>query len=317
MPATSATLLKALNASPPGSLARSMLLFKFKQARLREDIEACTACSLHEQSSRRVPWSGGPSSVAFVGEAPGRNEDAAGVPFVGRAGRLLDDVLAAVNLPRDSVTVMNTICCRPWKNDYVEAVKADAPARCRPFLRRQLDLSGAWLVVALGLQATRDLARADDQHLSMSKLRGKWWWRDGRLFTSTWHPAYILRNQSALESFTADLQAVADVLGSSALPIPAELPVDLVSRLRGRPSEDHVKVFGKRGWMPLYSHLLGAQVVLVASSDVTVPAPYDVQPRYTVRELVALRPLVAAGEFGFDMRRVHAVKTVLNGEVLA
>jgi DNA polymerase len=122
---------------------------------LGAEIAACTACAELAQARSRVvvgepPATGGQPVLAFVGEAPGAAEDAAGRPFVGKAGQLLEQLLGDVALDRSQAAVLNVIKCRPPGN---RTPKRDEIARCRPYLERQLELLQPQLVVALGLTA--------------------------------------------------------------------------------------------------------------------------------------------------------------------
>jgi DNA polymerase len=137
------------------------------------------------------------ADLAFVGEGPGRDEDASGRPFVGRAGQKLDEMIRAMGLQREQVYICNVVKCRA----YLEGPPAkDRPptdeeiAACSPYLVRQLEIVRPKVIVTLGLPSTRHLLKSKD---SMTRMRGKWHaWR-GIKVMPTWHPAYVLRNYTA------------------------------------------------------------------------------------------------------------------------
>ena len=156
---------------------------------LSADIEACTACGLCRSRQRTVPGVGDRKAEwLFVGEAPGAEEDARGEPFVGQAGRLLDNMLAAVGLTRTrDVYIANVLKCRPPNNRTPEPGEADA---CRPYLERQIALLQPKLVVALGRSAAALLLGTD---ATIASLRGRVHDYRGVPLVVTYHPAYLLR----------------------------------------------------------------------------------------------------------------------------
>src|SRR5690606_33699791 len=201
-------LTAAIGATDPE--ARSILMGHARRQDLAERLAACTACDLRRTCRAAVPGELTSSSVAIIGEAPGADEDAAGRPVVGRAGKLLDDCLRLANLDRSKVAIINTVACRPPGNNFDEAVKADAPARCRAWLEEQIKLSGAWLLVPVGTVATRALL--PEAHQGITELRGSLKWTDTHLVMPTFHPAYALRNPRAKSQIISDLQAVRRVV---------------------------------------------------------------------------------------------------------
>jgi DNA polymerase len=125
----------------------------------------------------------------FIGEAPGAEEDARGEPFVGQAGRLLDNMLAALGMDRErNVYIANVLKCRPPNNRTPEPLEVDA---CRPYLERQVALIGPKLIVALGRSAASLLLGTD---ASIASLRGRVHRYRGIPLVVTYHPAYLLRN---------------------------------------------------------------------------------------------------------------------------
>jgi DNA polymerase len=154
------------------------------------DIDACRACPLGATRTCSVPGVG-PRGAAwmFVGEAPGADEDAQGEPFVGAAGRLLDNMLAALGLDRErDVFIANVLKCRPPGNRTPEPAEADA---CRPYLDRQIELVGPALIVALGKSAACTLLGVDAPVASLRKRVHRY--RTTPLVV-TYHPAYLLRS---------------------------------------------------------------------------------------------------------------------------
>ena len=156
---------------------------------LHDDIAACEACGLCRTRRRTVPGVGTvPARWMFVGEAPGADEDAQGEPFVGAAGQLLDNMLAALGLARsEGVFIANVLKCRPPGNRSPEPLEV---AACRPYLDRQIELVAPRLLVALGKSAACTLLGVE---ASVASLRNRVHrYRDTPLIV-TYHPAYLLR----------------------------------------------------------------------------------------------------------------------------
>ena len=153
------------------------------------DIAHCDACGLSKTRKRTVPGVGDLDAAwMFVGEAPGADEDAQGEPFVGAAGRLLDNMLAALGLARDhAVFIANVLKCRPPGNRTPAPLEVDA---CRPYLDRQIELVGPGLIVALGKSAACALLGVD---ASVASLRNRVHRYRGHQLIVTYHPAYLLR----------------------------------------------------------------------------------------------------------------------------
>ena len=153
------------------------------------DVDACNACGLCRTRNRSVPGVGvRDAEWMFVGEAPGADEDARGEPFVGQAGRLLDNMLAAIGVSRTrNAYIANVLKCRPPGNRTPEPLEADA---CRPYLERQVALLRPKLVVALGKSAASLLLSTD---APVASLRGRVHRYQGVPLIVTYHPAYLLR----------------------------------------------------------------------------------------------------------------------------
>jgi len=157
---------------------------------LEETIHACRACVLCKQRTQAVPGVGDRQARwMFVGEGPGAEEDRRGEPFVGQAGRLLDRMLAALDLERGKdVYIGNAVKCRPPHNRTPEAAEI---AACAAFLDRQIALVRPRLLIALGRPAAQALL---GREISIAAARGKRFERDGVPVIVTYHPAYLLRN---------------------------------------------------------------------------------------------------------------------------
>jgi DNA polymerase len=154
------------------------------------DVEACTACGLCRTRNMAVPGVGDVRAQwMLIGEAPGAEEDARGEPFVGQAGKLLDNMLAALGMNRrDNVYIANVLKCRPPGNRTPEPVEVDA---CRPYLERQIALIRPQLIVALGKSAASLLLGTD---ASIASLRGRVHRVRDVPLVVTYHPAYLLRS---------------------------------------------------------------------------------------------------------------------------
>ncbi len=157
---------------------------------LREMALGCTRCRLAKERKHVVFADGAPDAeLAVVGEAPGANEDATGLPFVGEAGKLLDLMLASVGLSRgESVYICNVLKCRPPGNRNPAPDEIEA---CAPFLKRQIELVAPRAVLAVGAFAANRLTASQ---ASLGKLRGQVYRYEGVPLVVTYHPAALLRN---------------------------------------------------------------------------------------------------------------------------
>lgn len=171
--------------------------------RIREDIGDCKRCRLCRQRNSIVFGSGNArAQLVFVGEGPGRDEDIQGLPFVGRAGKLLTQMIEAMGLKREDVYICNVVKCRPPEN---RAPEPDEVETCSPFLFRQLAVIQPKVVVCLGATAFQALCGAKQ---SISRLRGQWLEFRGIPMMATYHPAYLLRNPNAKSEVWDDLKKV-------------------------------------------------------------------------------------------------------------
>ncbi|NMC68937.1 MAG: uracil-DNA glycosylase [Myxococcales bacterium] len=172
-------------------------------AELDRQVRACTKCRLHEGRTNTVFGTGHPCArVCFVGEGPGAEEDKRGEPFVGRAGQLLDRIVAAMKLRRSDVYICNTVKCRPPENrtPYPDEIEA-----CGPYLRGQLETVAPQVIVALGRPAANTLLGVNT---AVGELRGRFHFHRDIPVRVTYHPAYLLRNPDAKKQTWEDVQHV-------------------------------------------------------------------------------------------------------------
>lgn len=171
---------------------------------LQRDIVHCTRCDLCRTRTRAVPGQGAlDASLMLVGEAPGAEEDLQGKAFVGRAGRLLGEMLEGIGVKRDEVFITNVLKCRPPANRTPADSEVTA---CLPYLRRQVALMRPQIICALGNSALRSLV---DASASISRARGQFFPRGRFLFFATYHPAAALRQQGLVETMARDFQVLA------------------------------------------------------------------------------------------------------------
>jgi uracil-DNA glycosylase len=178
---------------------------------IREDIGDCTRCALHKGRNKIVFADGSPNArLMFVGEGPGADEDAQGLPFVGRAGQLLNNMIAAMGLKREEVYIANVVKCRPPGNRTPEPEEANT---CSPFLFRQIDVVRPQVIVALGATAATYLL---GQRQPLAGLRGRVHAFRGSQLIVTYHPAFLLRDPRQKKEAWADLQIAMRELGLKA-----------------------------------------------------------------------------------------------------
>jgi DNA polymerase len=175
---------------------------------IQEEIGDCTRCALHKGRNKLVFGDGDPEArLMFVGEGPGADEDAQGIPFVGRAGQLLNNMISAMGLKREQVYIANVVKCRPPQNRTPEPDEANT---CSPFLFRQIDAIRPEVIVALGATAATYLL---GQRQPLAGLRGRVHsWRGSKLIV-TYHPAFLLRDPRQKKEAWADLQIAMRELG--------------------------------------------------------------------------------------------------------
>ncbi len=175
---------------------------------IREEIGDCTRCALHKGRNKLVFGDGNPAArLMFVGEGPGADEDAQGIPFVGKAGQLLNNMIAAMGLKRVEVYIANVVKCRPPGNRTPEPEEGNT---CSPFLFRQIDVVRPQVLVALGATAATYLLGARQP---LAGLRGRVHAFRGMQLIVTYHPAYLLRDPRQKKEAWADLQIAMRELG--------------------------------------------------------------------------------------------------------
>ncbi|MGD0539931.1 MAG: uracil-DNA glycosylase [Tepidisphaeraceae bacterium] len=181
-----------------------------------DQVKPCEHCRLCKTRKNTVFGEGDPDAgIFFVGEGPGENEDLQGRPFVGRAGELLNKMIAGMGLRREQVYIANIVKCRPPDNRVPAPDEVEA---CTPFLVRQLEIVRPKVIVTLGLPASKYMLAS---RLSMGKLRGQWHnWRGIKLMP-TYHPAYLLRSYTE-ENRAAVWSDLKKVMAEVGLPIPGK-----------------------------------------------------------------------------------------------
>jgi DNA polymerase len=181
-------------------------------AAIKEDIGDCTRCPLAYAGRRTIVFGDGDANarLMFVGEGPGADEDTSGVPFVGKAGQLLNNMIQAMGLKREQVYIANIVKCRPPANRVPEPVEANT---CDQFLLQQIDVVQPEVVVALGSTAAMYLLGVKQ---SLSGLRGRWHRCRGAKLAVTYHPAFLLRDPRMKSEAWKDLQMVMAEMGLKA-----------------------------------------------------------------------------------------------------
>ena len=201
-PAHSAASPEAQETLSPSQPARDSLT-EPSLAELEAVAKQCRECRLHRGRTHVVFGVGNPhAELMFVGEAPGRDEDRHGEPFVGRAGQLLTRIIEAIGMKRQDVYIANVIKCRPPDNRNPEE---DEIAHCEPYLIRQIALVQPRLIVALGTFAAQTLLQT---RLPISQLRGRFHTYQGVKLMPTFHPAFLLRNPERKRAVWEDMQMV-------------------------------------------------------------------------------------------------------------
>jgi len=211
-PAPAAPITSAAPARPSGNGDVAQGLVRLEQ--MRQEVATCTQCGLAPTRTNTVFSRGNPQAkLCFVGEAPGADEDAQGLPFVGRAGQLLDKMIGAMGLsPEQDVYVCNIIKCRPPGNRRPTPEETNT---CIPYLHEQLAIIRPRVIVALGNTAVASLLQTT---MGITKIRGQWkLYRGATLVMPTYHPSYLLRPSATLQQAKReaweDLQMVMKELG--------------------------------------------------------------------------------------------------------
>ena len=179
---------------------------------VRAEIGDCTRCPLAYGGRHKIVFAdGSPTArLMFVGEGPGADEDVQGLPFVGKAGQLLNNMIVAMGLKREEVYIANIVKCRPPANRTPEYVEATT---CSQFLIQQIDIVRPEVIVALGGTAATYLLGVKQ---SLASLRGRWYTSRGAKVAVTYHPAFLLRDPRQKGEAWKDLQRVMAELGLKA-----------------------------------------------------------------------------------------------------
>jgi DNA polymerase len=191
----------------PQAIKKSKDSLKNKEEQLKitcQEMANCQLCPLGKTRHNLVFGDGNPHApIVFVGEAPGADEDEQGLPFVGRAGQLLTDIIVkGMKLERKDVYICNILKCRPPGN---RNPLPDEICKCEPFLKKQLQIISPKIICALGTFAAQTLLKTD---IPISALRGRFHSYEGKKLMPTYHPAYLLRNQSAKKPVWEDVQMI-------------------------------------------------------------------------------------------------------------
>lgn len=169
--------------------------------KLKADCADCRSCGLYNGRKNLVFGVGNEKAdIMFIGEGPGEQEDIQGIPFVGPAGKLLDNMLEMIDLDRTKVYIANVVKCRPPNNRDPLNVEKDA---CRSWLNRQIALVQPKIIVCLGRIAAMEIIKED---FRITKEHGQWFERDGVLYMATYHPSALLRDESKRPDAFMDLR---------------------------------------------------------------------------------------------------------------
>jgi len=175
---------------------------------LKKKIGNCKRCGLCDGRTNLVFGDGNPNSdLMFIGEGPGRAEDEQGIPFVGRSGKLLTDIIAAMGFTRDKVYIANIVKCRPPKN---RNPLPDEVKTCIPFLIEQAEIITPKVIVCLGSVATQNLLSTEEK---ISNMRGKFTEWNNIPVMPTYHPAFLLRNSNMKKPVWEDMKLVMKKMG--------------------------------------------------------------------------------------------------------
>jgi DNA polymerase len=173
---------------------------------IAEQTNVCTRCKLHYSRKNGVPGSGNPhSEILFIGEAPGFHENQKGIPFVGAAGKFLDELLDAIQLKREDVFITNVVKCRPPSNRDPDTEELEA---CRPYLDRQIAAINPTVIVTLGRISMGYFI----QNGKISSIHGGTFWSNGRMIIPMYHPAAALHQPSLREVVKADFLKLPDLI---------------------------------------------------------------------------------------------------------
>ena len=184
-----------------------------KHDKLKNQANKCTNCALHKNRDKLVFYDGCLyAPIMFIGEAPGKNEDETGIPFIGRAGQLLRKFMFELGFKQEDFYIANTIKCRPPKN---RKPQREEKASCREFLEKQIELINPKIIVLVGATALESFI--DDKKLTITKARGRIFDIKGRKFIPIFHPSYLLRYHSTEAGqprflFKQDLKTIKELI---------------------------------------------------------------------------------------------------------
>jgi len=187
-------------------------------ALIQQEVAACQLCTALASRRTNTVFGAGPAAarLCFLGEAPGADEDASGLPFVGRAGQLLTKIIEACQLSRDEVYILNVLKCRPPDNRPPQPQEV---ANCRGYFERQLSAIAPEFICCLGTSAAQALLQTDQP---IGKLRGQWFTHGTAAVICTYHPSYLLRNPSAKRHVWDDMKHLMGRMGIEVSPGSAE-----------------------------------------------------------------------------------------------
>jgi len=199
-----APVAEAAGASDAGADRRSHAL-----QILRDEVSACTRCGELARARTQTVFGVGPADarLCFFGEAPGADEDASGIPFVGRAGQLLTKIIEACTLSRDEVYILNVLKCRPPNN---RAPLPDEVTNCRGYFEEQFRIIQPEFICCLGASAAQALLQTTEP---IGKLRGRWFTFGSAQVICTYHPSYLLRNPAAKRDVWEDMKVLMGRMG--------------------------------------------------------------------------------------------------------
>jgi len=186
---------------------------------VRKNVVECTKCDLCKTRTHSVPGKGNfNSDVIFVGEAPGKNEDLKGEPFVGVAGKKLSLALENIGVTRDEVYITNTVKCRPPKNRVPSVLEREA---CQEYIQKEIEIIKPKIICVLGNTAFGSILGGNE----ITKFRGKVGRKDGQLYFITIHPAATIYNQGLIEVLKEDIKKLFEIIRE--LKNGKEIPIDI------------------------------------------------------------------------------------------
>lgn len=200
------------------------------------EVFYCTQCPLHEGRTRTVPGAGDPDAeIMFIGEAPGKNEDQQGLPFVGRSGQYLDELLHGIGLSRQQVFIANVVKCRPPNNRDPQADELEA---CNPYIRQQIEIIDPLVIATLGRYSMNMFF----PNARISRIHGRPEFGERRAYFPFYHPAAALRDPAKREDMVNDfaklMQVVEEMRQHRANPDPVEEELPEPDELPDSEAED-------------------------------------------------------------------------------